>query len=97
MARYIDADKFDTYLRLHNFPSKIMYKGKTIYDYLKEYTDNEVKDGRENVYGKWIAFENYVGDGSYKCSECGCEALEDHLEAYKSKYCPNCGADMEVT
>lgn len=86
MARYIDADKFDTYLRLHHFPSKIMYKGKTIYDYLKEYADKETVDVRENTHGEWKC--NDLGGDTflYRCSKC--RFLADDL----TKFCPNCGS-----
>lgn len=85
MARYIDADEFDTYLRLHHFPSKIMYKGKTIYDYLKEYAGDKAKDVKENVRGEWIFDEELE---NVYCSKCR------HLGMKKYKYCPYCGADM---
>lgn len=90
MARYIDVDKFDTYLRMNHFPSKIMYKGKTIYDYLKEYADKKVEDVRENVYGEWITDTELALAGNV-CSACGKVA---NSIFYKTNFCPNCGADM---
>ena len=44
--------------------------------------------------GRWIADVDRWGDiatsvNGYKCSEC------NTFEAYKDKYCPNCGAKME--
>jgi len=54
----------------------------------------EIHKAEKRPKGKWILFENYVGDDSYRCSECKEEALEDGMESYASNYCPNCGADM---
>ena len=63
-----------------------------------------IRGGEEPKYekpvtGKWI--EN---GKSFICSECGDFALKvetgclvnRHYEPYLSKYCPNCGAKMEV-
>ena len=52
---------------------------------------------QEQKMGKWIS---QVG-GGYCCSKCGRYALHDidgkfALLFTKSKYCPNCGAKMEV-
>ncbi len=41
--------------------------------------------------GKWVQFGSETGWGiAFECSACG------RSEAYKSDYCPNCGAKMEV-
>lgn len=45
--------------------------------------------------GKWIEKEDYNLDTYYECSECG----EDYCiegDILIHKYCPNCGARMEV-
>jgi len=51
----------------------------------------------ERRTGKWIS----QAGGGYCCSKCGRYALHDvdgkfALLFTKSKYCPNCGASMEV-
>jgi Pyruvate/2-oxoacid:ferredoxin oxidoreductase delta subunit len=50
--------------------------------------------------GKWIAKENIHGlEKFYKCSNCGNHCLYEYVEIgfknAKTKYCPNCGAEME--
>lgn len=86
MARYINADE------LMKRWDKLSPRGRTEFD--QEIMVQPTADVKENVRGEWIAFESYVGDESYKCSKCGCKALEDGIESYKSNYCPFCGADM---
>jgi hypothetical protein len=49
---------------------------------------------------KWIAKENIHGlEKFYKCSNCGNHCLYEYVEIgfknAKTKYCPNCGAEME--
>ena len=56
-------------------------------------------DATPVVYGQWIV-NKY---GQIVCSQCNSLALETitgclanrHLEPYKSKFCPECGAKME--
>ena len=43
-------------------------------------------DVRENVYGEWTNNTN----GTFECSCCG-------WKHSRSKFCPNCGADMRKT
>jgi hypothetical protein len=50
--------------------------------------------------GKWIAKENIHGlEKFYECSNCGNHCLYKYVEIgfqnAKTKYCPNCGAEME--
>jgi Pyruvate/2-oxoacid:ferredoxin oxidoreductase delta subunit len=50
--------------------------------------------------GKWIAKENIHGlERYYECSNCGNHCLYEYVEIgfknAKTKYCPNCGAEME--
>lgn len=62
----------------------------------KETILNEIKnapnvDVRENVYGEWIHSYHYgLALPEHKCSVCG----EWEYTDIKSKFCPNCGADM---
>ena len=51
--------------------------------------------------GKWIAKENINGlERYYKCSNCEKHCLYEYIEIgfqnAKTKYCPNCGAEMGV-
>ena len=45
--------------------------------------------------GRWIEKEDYNLDTYYECSECGADyCIEGDILIHK--YCPNCGAKMEV-
>ena len=51
--------------------------------------------------GKWIRRENINGlEQYYQCSNCGNHCLYEYVEIgfknAKTKYCPSCGAEMEV-
>jgi transcription elongation factor Elf1 len=51
--------------------------------------------------GKWIVKENIHGlEKFYECSNCGNHCLYEYVEIgfknAKTKYCPNCGAEMET-
>lgn len=50
--------------------------------------------------GKWIKRESITGlEQYYECSNCGNHCLYEYVEIgfqnAKTKYCPNCGAEME--
>jgi transcription elongation factor Elf1 len=50
--------------------------------------------------GKWIVKENIHGlEKFYECSNCGNHCLYEYVEIgfknAKTKYCPNCGAEMD--
>lgn len=47
--------------------------------------------------GKWIHYDDksYAGDGYEECSCCGWK-YSDWIFIEDSKFCPNCGATMEV-
>ena len=49
---------------------------------------------REVVRGTWI--ESHIPGEKYVCSECGgaCWYYDYQGEVAKSRFCPNCGADM---
>lgn len=57
-----------------------------------------IYDGEERKTGKWVP--QYASEPhwtgfvvlSYKCSCCG----GYYIPPYRTKYCPNCGAKMEV-
>ena len=45
------------------------------------------------VHGKWV----YGEDVDIQCSVCGVDALtEGDYKQVKSRYCPNCGAKMDL-
>lgn len=45
------------------------------------------------VHGKWV----YGEDVDIQCSVCGVDALtEGDYRQVKSRYCPNCGAKMDL-
>lgn len=55
---------------------------------------NDIKNGKpyeERPKGEWITHRGYNADGfgvEYSCSECN-EWTDE-----RSRYCPNCGAEM---
>ena len=50
-------------------------------------------DAAPVVHGKWI----YGEDIDIQCSVCGADALtEGDYRQIKSRYCPNCGAKMDL-
>jgi Pyruvate/2-oxoacid:ferredoxin oxidoreductase delta subunit len=57
-------------------------------------------DSKIKLKGKWIAKESITGlEKFYECSNCGNHCLYEYVEIgfqnAKTKYCPNCGAEME--
>lgn len=55
----------------------------------------------ERKKGKWIKRESITGlEQYYECSNCGNHCLYEYVEIgfknAKTKFCPNCGAEMEV-
>lgn len=49
-------------------------------------------DVRENIHGEWIRDDIY---SSWKCSRCNTYAIEDfEHDEVRSRFCPDCGADM---
>lgn len=57
---------------------------------------SELKSRRENgrAKGKWILNDMAFDIPGYKCTACG-EVL-DGMSVLNFKYCPECGAEMEV-
>ena len=90
MERYIDAEKFDSRVRVaggfaeeeltEDFKDGVL----TVLEMLKTAPTADV---RENVRGEWI--DNGIDPGAWNfCSVCG----EQSIDLYD--FCPNCGADM---
>lgn len=71
------------------------------YDYdalqiLGDIEDFPIVDAVPVRHGHWIL----TGNGKLVCSECSCQSAMSRQftgAQYKSKYCPNCGAKMEVS
>ena len=66
---------------------------------IKAYTDiaNGIKGMptiEERKTGKWVVDD--IAENIFRCSICGADAPVDSTSGceYKSRYCPNCGADM---
>ena len=101
--RLIDADAFKDYIRNALEETKHIYKDNG--EWAKEITESFCKDIDEQPTvmaelrrGTW---EPQSG-GGYCCSECGRYAMDKAdgrtvMISAKSKFCPNCGAKMEVT
>jgi hypothetical protein len=75
-------------------PEFVKY-GDTITAIIGEFTyDLPPADAKYVVHGKWITRQHDDGYGVYTlhhCSECDCP------NANKRNFCPECGAQMEVT
>lgn len=55
--------------------------------------DLEAADVAPVVHGRWV----YGEDVDIQCSVCGADALtEGDYRQVKSRYCPNCGAKMDL-
>lgn len=81
-ARYIDAeDFFDTFPEI----DKIPYSSWAV---------THIADVRPIIRGKWI--ESTIPNEQYVCSVCGgaCWYYDFMGSVAKSKFCPNCGADL---
>lgn len=58
-----------------------------------EIAHHKATDVAPVVHGKWI----YGEDIDIQCSVCGADALtEGDYRQIKSRYCPNCGAKMDL-
>ena len=82
-------------IEILNDDAYVLYEDDSPYN--RQAYDMAIEALREQKKGKWIS---QVG-GGYCCSKCGRYALHDvdgkfALLFAKSKYCPHCGAKMEV-
>lgn len=100
--RLIDADKLKERFMLraewlrkdvHNDYSRGLYEGcETDMDLISEISTINPEDFRPK--GEWIV----CGDGEnvpWMCSHCGKTTAHEYKVMY-GKFCPNCGAKMEV-
>lgn len=72
-----------------------VHKDRTVQDF----ADKCRECGKQKKW-EWIKRENIHGlEQYYQCSNCGNHCLYEHVEIgfknAKTKYCPNCGAEME--
>lgn len=55
-------------------------------------------DRQETLYGHWIknwCDNNLIGHEYEECSICGCSMLDTN-QFWDCRYCPNCGANMDL-
>ena len=89
MMRCINVDKL-----LKNLPNDLPYKGSVKRVLIQAPTADVV----EVKHGEWIPVQyTYFGLKRYECSECkDDEYWQKRYLEHKEKYCPNCGAKMDV-
>ena len=51
----------------------------------------------ERIKGHWISADAIFGGEPFYCSECGENTRDTVMGKPRWNFCPNCGADMEVT
>ena len=92
MPRYINADL----LKIEAGVLIALKSSLTPHEVFDLVNKQPAADVRENVHGKWIAIHDDVFADTYKCSECGKSAFCNDYGWCLTRYCPNCGARMEV-
>ena len=99
MAKYIDADELTEEIK----SLSVMLGGKNVFKTAKESVlriidDQPTADVVEVKHGEWIPVQyTYFGLKRYECSECkDDEYWQKRYLEHKEKYCPNCGAKMDV-
>ena len=101
MARFIDADKIISHLNdeieacgdCDVYSKPVVYGTRLGLEYSKSLVETaETADVQEIKHGTWReSLSDMFPDGTdYRCSVCGRTAIID------SKYCPNCGAKMDL-
>lgn len=89
MKKYIDADKFISYLGFENTEEERDENvGKIVT--LQDFDSQIAEDVQEVKHGKWVSTENALGEIEYHCSEC-----DNYLFFLLYNYCPYCGAKMD--
>lgn len=93
--RLIDAD--DAIERINKFYEKECNKHKYFNHKNLPYFLNKAPtvDAQPVVHAKWIIFGD-IYSFEYKCSNCKGELLKNNLGNCFSKYCPHCGAKMDL-
>lgn len=87
MSRYIDADKLNPDCMFN----KNGTRGFAISQ--SQIANAPTADVQPVIHGKWINHTHTNGLGitfiDYECDAC-----HEHIDTWKSDYCPNCGAKM---
>ena len=110
MAEYIDREALEA--DLNNRLSALRYKNGYYdhytdgFDECVDRVENfPTADVAPVKYGKWVYDSNGMdwGLGAWICSECGCKnnnlGMDNRIKPLLfegSKYCPNCGAKMDL-
>ena len=94
----IDRDKL---LRLARSERKTCGKDYDFYGLFSDIEYAPIVDAEPVVHARWV--EPVPGDGFPYCGNCKAPALNKGLflnpklmDWYKTKYCPNCGAKMDL-
>lgn len=99
MARYIDADAFETFGYAVDGGNDDFKDGfdEGVQFVLECIDEQPTADVRENVKGKWvkenIVLTSYPPQYQWHCSVCG-KLLQGFDKSILTNYCPHCGADM---
>ena len=77
---------------------EFLYDGKSIREWMKIIVEQEPKIG----HWEWVQYNYNPHLGNWHCSECRCVVVECVGKEEKGgiplyKYCPQCGAKMEVS
>lgn len=89
MTRLIDAVALQKALAQMWFDSPLSVTGMSVSVLIDEQPTIEAEPVR---HGKWMTHRTRIHDGEWYCSVCDYEPTV--FEG--TKYCPNCGAKMEV-
>ena len=102
MPRYIDADAlrqrmyheaFETDTDMQKWDSGCWIRYKLFENCLESMPT--VSPDEVRGVGNWITTRTWEHDGDPYCSNCGFE--QPYMRFEKFKFCPSCGAKMEVT
>lgn len=94
--RLIDADALKDNIRVKSgyFDDMVLYLPMS--DVHKSIDKSPTIDAVSVVHGRWEV--SGIPCEQFKCSECGggCWYYDYHGDVAKSRYCPNCGARMDL-
>lgn len=95
MGRLIDVDEYEKRIKPYDTEDVM---DKALYNFAHNHLVTTPSAQPERKMGRWMLW-NYPGEECAICSACGEEY--DQMELYIGgndypKYCPNCGAKMEV-
>lgn len=92
MARYIDADKIE--LKGISVFDQNLEMLIPLSDVRKALQMTPTADVQEVRHGRWISNDLGGYNWAYYCSECGW--VDGYPFNDRHKYCPNCGAKMDL-